>query len=95
MLGIILVYSFLDPEFFMKPNLMTAYLAFTVIFYYCRWVMGWGKPYTTIYGQDAPNWVKVIKDIVWVGFEGVFAFRAITRPKYQSKHAFAVDRSKD
>lgn len=82
LLGIILVYSFLDPQFFMKPNLMTAYLAFSVIFYYCRWVMGWGMRATTIYSADAPNWVRVIKDIVWVGFYAVFAFRAITRPKF-------------
>jgi hypothetical protein len=82
LLGIILVYSFLDPQFFMKPNLMIAYLAFTVIFYYCRWVMGWGMSATTIYSSDAPNWVRVIKDIAWVGVFGVFGFRAITRPKF-------------
>jgi len=82
LLGIILVYSFLDPQFFMKPNLMTAYLAFTVIFYYCRWVMGWGMEATTIYGVDAPNWVRVIKDLVWIGVCAVFGFRALTRPKF-------------
>ncbi len=82
LLGILFVYSFLDREFFLKPNLMNAYLAFTVIYYYSRWVMGWGNPYTTIYDQDAPNWVKVIKDIVWLGFVGVFAFRALTRPRF-------------
>jgi hypothetical protein len=82
LLGILFVYSYLDREFFLKPNLMNAYLAFSVIYYYSRWVMGWGNPYTTIYGQDAPNWVKVIKDIVWVGFVVVFAFRALTRPRF-------------
>ena len=82
LLGIILVYSFLDPQFFMKPNLMTAYLAFTVIFYYCRWVMEWGAQATTIYSEDAPNWVRVIKDIVWVGVFAAFGFRALTRPKF-------------
>ena len=82
LLGILFVYSFLDREFFLKPNLMNAYLAFTVIYYYSRWVMGWGNPSTTIYDQDAPNWVKVIKDIVWLGFVGVFAFRALTRPRF-------------
>ncbi len=82
LLGIILVYSFLDPQFFMKPNLMTAYLAFTVIFYYCRWVMGWGMRATTIYTEDAPNWVRLIKDIAWVSVYAVFGFRAITRPKF-------------
>jgi hypothetical protein len=82
LLGIVFVYSYLDREFFLKPNLMNAYLAFTVIYYYSRWVMGWGNPFTTIYNQDAPNWVKVIKDIVWLGFVGVFAFRALTRPRF-------------
>jgi hypothetical protein len=82
LLGILFVYSFLDRELFLKPNLMNAYLAFSVIFYYSRWVMGWGNPYTTIYGQDAPNWVKLIKDVVWIGFVAVFAFRALTRPRY-------------
>jgi hypothetical protein len=82
LLGIILVYSFLDPQFFMKPDLMTAYLAFTVIFYYSRWVMEWGMSATTVYGWDAPNWVRVIKDLVWVGVYAVFGFRALTRPKF-------------
>ncbi len=82
LLGIILVYSFLDPQFFMKPNLMTAYLAFTVIFYYCRWVMGWGMSATTIYTSDAPNWVRLIKDVVWISVYATFGFRAITRPKF-------------
>ena len=81
LLGILLVYSFLDRQFFMKPNLMNAYLAFTVIYYYSRWVMGWGNSATTIYTEDAPTWVKVIKDIVWVGFFAVFAFKAVTRPR--------------
>jgi len=82
LLGIILVYSFLDRQAFMKPNLMTAYLAFTVIFYYCRWVMEWGMRATTIYTEDAPNWVRAIKDVVWIGFLAVFGFRALTRPKF-------------
>ena len=81
LLGIVFVYSFLDPQSFMKPNLMSAYLAFTVIFYYHRWVMGWGNPATTIYSEDAPTWVKVFKDIVWIGFFSVFAFKALTRPR--------------
>jgi hypothetical protein len=82
LLGILFVYSFLDRDFFLKPNLMNAYLAFSVIYYYSRWVMGWGNRMTTIYEVDAPNWVKVIKDIVWLGFVAVFAFRALTRPRF-------------
>jgi hypothetical protein len=53
--GILLVHSFLDPQCYMKPNLMNLYLAFTVIFYYNRWVMGWGFAGTTIYKEDAPT----------------------------------------
>ena len=82
LLGILLVHTFLDPRCYMKPNLMSFYLAFTVIFYYSRWVMGWGNPGTTIYAGDAPNWVKVIKDIVWTGFVVVFGLRALMRPRF-------------
>ena len=82
LLGILFVHSFLDPQFYMKPNLMSAYLAFTVIFYYYRWVMGWGAPETTIYKEDAPTWVRILKDVVWAGFLAAFGFRALTRPKF-------------
>ena len=82
LLGILLVHSYLDPQCYMKPNLMSFYLVFTVIFYYSRWVMGWGNPGTTIYAADAPNWVKVIKDIVWIGFVAVFGLRALLRRKF-------------
>jgi hypothetical protein len=82
LLGILFVHSFLDPQFYTKPNLMNAYLAFTVIFYYCRWVMGWGQVGLTIYTEDAPTWVKVTKDIVWIGFVAIFGFRALTRPRF-------------
>ena len=82
LLGILLVHSFLDPQCYMKPNLMHAYLVFTVVFYYCRWVMGWGQVGLTVYTADAPAWVKVLKDIVWVGVYAVFGFRALTRPKF-------------
>jgi hypothetical protein len=82
LLGILFVHSFLDPQFYTKPNLMNAYLAFTVIFYYCRWVMRWGFVGTTIYKEDAPNWVRVLKDIVWIGFVAIVGFRALTRPRF-------------
>jgi hypothetical protein len=80
--GILFVHSLLDRKFYIQPNLMNAYLLFTVVFYYCRWVMGWGSPYTTIYKEDAPNWVRVLKDIVWVGFVAAFGLRAILRPRF-------------
>jgi len=82
LLGIIFVHSFLDSKFYMKPNLMNAYLAFTVIFYYCRWVMGWGSPLTTIYKEDAPAWVRALKDVVWIGFLAIVGIRALSRPRF-------------
>ena len=43
---------------------------------------GVGAQATTIYSEDAPNWVRVIKDIVWVSVYAAFVFRALTRPKF-------------
>lgn len=80
--GILFVHSVLDPKFYMKPNLMNAYLLFTVVFYYSRWVMGWGSAATTIYKEDAPNWVRVLKDGVWMGFVAVYGLKAILRPRF-------------
>jgi hypothetical protein len=77
--GILFVHSLLDPKFYMKPNLMDAYLLFTVVFYYSRWVMGWGSGGTTIYKEDAPDWVRAIKDIVWVAFVLVVVVKATLR----------------
>jgi len=36
----------------------------------------------TVYKADAPVWVKVLKDIVWIGFVATFGLRALTRPKF-------------
>jgi hypothetical protein len=66
--GILFVHSLLDRKFYMQPNLMDAYLLFTVVFYYSRWVMGWGSDTTTVYKEDAPTWVRVLKDVAWVAF---------------------------
>ena len=83
LLGILFVHSFLDPQCYKKPNLMHAYLVFTVVFYYNRWVMWWGFPGTTIYKEDAPNWVRVTKDIVWASFVVVYGLKAILRPRFE------------
>jgi hypothetical protein len=80
--GILFVHSLLDQKFYLKPNLMNAYLLFTVVFYYSRWVMQWGFYGTTIYKEDAPNWVRVLKDLVWVGFVLAFGLKAILRPRF-------------
>jgi hypothetical protein len=77
--GILFVHSLLDPKSYMKPNLMDAYLLFTIVFYYSRWVMGWGSDVTTIYKEDAPNWVRAIKDIVWVAFVLAVVVKATLR----------------
>jgi hypothetical protein len=82
LLGILLVHSFLDPQCYRKPNLMHAYLVFTVVFYYCRWVMAWGQVGVTFYKEDAPAWVRVLKDIVWVGFVAIVGFRALSRRRF-------------
>jgi hypothetical protein len=79
--GILFVHSLLDRKFYLQPNLMDAYLLFTVVFYYTRWVMGWGSEGTTIYKEDAPNWVRAIKDIVWVGFVLAVVVKAAVRAR--------------
>lgn len=77
--GILFVHSLLDRQFYLKPNLMDAYLLFTVVFYYTRWVMGWGNQGTTIFKEDAPNWVRVLKDFAWVGFLLAVGLKAALR----------------
>ena len=77
--GILFVHSLLDRKFYLQPNLMDAYLLFTVVFYYSRWVIGWGSEATTIYKEDAPTWVRVIKDVVWVAFVLAVGVKATVR----------------
>jgi hypothetical protein len=79
--GILFVHSLLDPKFYMKPNLMDAYLLFTVVFYYSRWVMGWGTAGLTIYRNEAPNWVRAVKDIAWVAFVLAVGVKATVRAR--------------
>jgi len=79
--GILFVHSLLDRKFYLQPNLMNVYLLFTVVFYYNRWVMGWGSAGTTIYKEDAPDWVRAIKDIVWVAFVLAVGVKATVRAR--------------
>lgn len=79
--GILFVHSLLDPKFYLQPNLMDAYLLFTVVFYYSRWVMGWGSDATTIYKEDAPPWVRAIKDVAWIAFVLAVGVKATVRAR--------------
>jgi hypothetical protein len=79
--GILFVHSLLDRKFYLQPNLMDTYLLFTVVFYYTRWVLGWGSEATTIYKEDAPNSVRAIKDIVWVAFILAVGVKATVRAR--------------
>jgi hypothetical protein len=93
--AILFVHSLLDPKFYMKPNLMDAYLLFTVVFYYTRKTMGWGSeaigwagatatPWgskITAINEDAPIWVRAFKDIVWVAFVLAFGVTATVRAR--------------
>src|SRR5439155_15125594 len=65
---VLFIHSLLGGKFYRGPGLLQAYLLFTVVFYFHRYVMGWGSSTTTIYRDDAPDWVKVLKDVVWAGF---------------------------
>ena len=79
--AILFVHSLLDRKFYWQPNLMDAYLLFTVVFYYSRWVMGWGSEGTTIYKEDAPTWVRVLKDVAWVAFVLAVGVKATVRAR--------------
>src|SRR6516164_6986568 len=74
--GILFVHTLLDSRFYLRPNLMEAYLLFTVVFYFHRYVMGWGAA-ITIFTDDAPNWVKVLKDLVWIALVALVGSRAL------------------
>lgn len=79
--GILLVHSLLDGQFYLKPTLLEAYLLFTVVFYFQRYVMGWGAE-NTIFKEDAPNWVRVIKDVVWATFTLGVIVKFVMRPRF-------------
>jgi hypothetical protein len=56
----------------LKPTtLLQWYLLFTIVFYFYRWTFQWGPPETTRYEGDAPAWIRIIKDLVFVAFVSV------------------------
>lgn len=76
--GILFLHTLLYPQFYLKPNLLEAYLLFTVVFYFYRFVMGW-DPSGLIYMETGPVWVRVVKDVVWIAFVFVVATRGLLR----------------
>jgi hypothetical protein len=82
--GILFVHTLLDSRFYLRPNLMEAYLLFTVVFYFHRYVMGWGAA-ITIFTDDAPNWVKVLKDLVWIALVALVGSRALLRQRFDRR----------
>jgi hypothetical protein len=46
--------------------LFPGFLIFSVCFYSYRFLFGLGSPLTTYYDSDAPNWVRVSKDVIWL-----------------------------
>ena len=46
--------------------LFPGFLIFSVCFYSYRFLFGLGSPLTTYYDSDAPNWVRVTKDVIWL-----------------------------
>jgi hypothetical protein len=51
---------------FVQRFLFPAFLIFSVCFYSYRFLSGMGSPLTTLYDSDAPDWLRVSKDVVWV-----------------------------
>lgn len=55
------------------------FILFSIVFYFYRWTFGWSMPEATIFDEDAPFWVRVIKDVVFVFFIGVCAIQGKMR----------------
>src|ERR1700726_4468681 len=81
LLAVILLYT--RNDWTLKPvTPLQWYLLFTVAFYFYRWTFQWGTPETTVYEGDAPGWVRIIKDLVFIGFVLLWAAKA--RFKYST-----------
>jgi hypothetical protein len=61
----------LDEPNFIQRALFPAFLIFSVCFYAYRFLLGMGSPLTTVYDSDAPNWVRISKDIIWLAVLGI------------------------
>jgi hypothetical protein len=46
--------------------LFPSFLIFSVCFYAYRFLLGMGSSLTTIYDSDAPTWLRLSKDVVWL-----------------------------
>jgi len=51
---------------FVRRFLFPGFLIFSVCFYSYRFLLGMGSPLTTVYDSDAPEWLRVSKDVVWL-----------------------------
>jgi len=51
---------------FVRRFLFPGFLIFSACFYSYRFLLGMGSPLTTIYDSDAPEWLRVSKDVVWL-----------------------------
>jgi hypothetical protein len=51
---------------FVQRFLFPVFLTFSVCFYSYRFLSGMGSPLTTLYDSDAPDWLRISKDVVWV-----------------------------
>jgi hypothetical protein len=54
----------LSQRGFARRFLFPGFLIFSVCFYSYRFLLGMGSPLTTIYDSDAPEWLRVSKDVV-------------------------------
>ena len=56
------------------------FVIFSVVFYSQRYIFGWSPSDLTIYSQDMPDSIRVVKDIVWLGFlAAIFIWRFADR----------------
>jgi len=73
LLSIILLWT--RGEWSLRPRTaLQWYLLFSVVYYSHRWIFQWG-PESTLYASDAPDWVRIIKDVVFLGFIALMAWR--------------------
>lgn len=74
--------TLLDQSGFARRFLFPGFLIFSVCFYAYRFLLGMGSPLTTIYDSDAPEWLRVSKDVVWLAV--LLAGLVFSNPKYRA-----------
>lgn len=83
-----------NRSIFVRRFLFPGYLIFSVCFYSYRFLYGMGSPLTTAYDSDAPAWLRVSKDLIWLGvLVAALAFsseesRQLARQNRQAHAAF-------